>query len=859
MNLIKFFLPFFLVLTSSWGQDCPYNKKKMEKVEALKGNIVSDLQKDFEALDKADKECLYKSSQDPERIRIALETFSLTAVPDIQFVPGLNFGGRKVKCLDNFNDFKYHLDTEIMSDIGLMFEIASTVDFVDPVTLNPRASTLDVSTRLRDRLPIKGNGGADFGSNISTTMTDCYSNTMIKSQFLTESIKQFQLQNSLDTTFTGDSTFRQYRVKAEEDVLRCVSSRLYGGPDYLGKTDNNQTLLLSQIQSAWVVGCKVATVNANGTLNTSTNDVGMQSITENLIETDLVKKQRQAYNSALTTLYSTISGLVSGVNQNSACSASQNIRNLIGSASNIGIGLLTMNSGPAVVALSQLGAVLADRVINWGAYLFGDVRATKDILASALKTLTPDRRADIFKRYACHLWSVAGLSCEMDTRKKYEYYNKEACEYNSLDSNAAQLLDQITKLEQIVAPMAIIQTAGVTGSVTTVVPLPLTTVADLSNNALTQLTGFFFNKAKDEKGNFIRDAKGRAIYQPTNLYNKFFGEGENDFYNTIVNAEDNSLDSNQFSTANYTYASLKDFINKINPENVKRIQDEAIEKEVKAKGSELDKSKEREIMQAELKKYVADIQINFKDLKKNFGDLQVTSPQALSPFRYVVSKYNETMMAKADPAQRPFYVNMLYNTVATQYAIPDSEAVVSDRLAMTSNALQTIQDVNDAMLSQDFYGSFKDDVSGKIRSLQDLGGKQRASGNKIATNVSNTIFEQLVYPILQDCLMSFQFAVLWEKDVNKKSPLNPSYLSRCEPLMGKCSKKYLVPKIGRDVMVPHYADPTAIDSKPACLIQKNYDSFMVGVANEFAKTGKVCDVDPLEVYQNNKKAWYEFW
>lgn len=50
MNYAKI-LPLIFMTTLSlslWAQECPYNKKKFDKAEALKSGLLTDLQKDFD-------------------------------------------------------------------------------------------------------------------------------------------------------------------------------------------------------------------------------------------------------------------------------------------------------------------------------------------------------------------------------------------------------------------------------------------------------------------------------------------------------------------------------------------------------------------------------------------------------------------------------------------------------------------------------------------------------------------------------------------------------------------------------------------------------------------------------------------
>lgn len=839
MNCAKI-LPLILLATVSfslWGQECPYNKKKLDKAEALKNGLLSDLQKDFDALSKADKECLYKSSQDPERIKAALAAISEQYVPDIKYVAGMTFGGRKVKCTENFSNFKYHLDTEVMSDVSLMFEIVNVSDFIDPKTANVKASFYDTTAKLKDRLPIKGSSSSDMGTYVNTSMSECFVDTMASSQLLQQILNSSTASSS--GTSIGDSTtsasYQSLRAQVEADALKCISERIYGGPNYIGKTIDSNNLLQSKVQSEWVYGCS----------EIENAESGITSITENLAETALIKKKRELYNQNLVSLYSTLNNLLAGVEQNNECTTSQNIRNLIASSASIGIDFLTMNSTPAVIALSQLGAVVVNRVINWGAYLFGDGRSQTDVLKEALKTLSPDKNKEIFKRYACHLWSINGLGCEIETRKKLEPYAALSCDVASTDQGITEVLNSVTRIEKVLSPFA----ATASG-----------TVPDLTNDAMGELTSFFYKRVtenKDGKEKLVRDSLGRPVYQPTDLYNKFFG-GDGAVVNSLLAKEDENVFATQFSNASSTYGGLQSFVNRLNPSALYKAQDEAIDKEEKTKGAPVDDLRKREIQQAEFKKYVSDIQSSYKLMKKDFGDIQQGALKDLSPLRYVLSKYQENMLNDASPAEKPLYLNMLYKTISDQYVSSKEQTVITDNLVMASNALQTIEDVNNSLLLTEFNGNFKDDVSEKIASLQAIGNKRKKDGEidkfqNLPTLLKNdnTIFEQLVYPVLQDCLMSYQFGVLWGKDKTQKYPFTREYLRKCEPLMGQCFKRYNIPPIGKDVRLPHFADPTIVD-RPYCKVIKNYDEFISGVADEYRKTGKVCNVDPLQAYQGYK-------
>ena len=242
-------------------------------------------------------------------------------------------------------------------------------------------------------------------------------------------------------------------------------------------------------------------------------------------------------------------------------------------------------------------------------------------------------------------------------------------------------------------------------------------------------------------------------------------------------------------------------------------------------------------------------------MKKDFGDLQQGALKDISPLRYVLSKYQENLLNTSDPSNRSLYMNMLYKTVSDQYVSSKDQTAAVDNLAMASNALQTIEDVNNSLLLSEFYSNFKDDVSEKINSLQALGERRKKEIEadklqKVPTllKADNTIFEQLIYPVLQDCLMSYQFGILWGKDKTSQYNFSREYLKRCEPILSQCSKKYNIPPIGKDVKIPHFADPTVVD-RPYCKIVKNYDEFINGVAQEYKKTGKICNNDPLQVYQ----------
>lgn len=836
MNYAKI-LPLVLMTSLSlslWAQECPYNKKKLDKAEALKSGLLTDLQKDFDALSKADKECLYKSSQDPERIKAALAAISEQYVPDIKYVAGMSFGGRKVKCTENFSNFKYHLDTEIMSDVSLMFEIVNISDFIDPKTGKLKPSFYDTTAKIKDRLPIKGSTSSDMGTYINSSMSECFVDTMAASQLM-QRIMNSTTASSSGTSIGDSSTSASYqslRAQVEADSLKCVSERIYGGPNYIGQTIDEKNLLQSKVQSDWVYGCS----------EIESAEAGIKPITENLAETALVRKKRELYNQNLVNLYSTLNNLLAGVEQNNECTASQNIRNLIASSASIGIDFLTLNSTPAVVALSQLGAVVVNRVINWGAYLFGDGRSKTDVLKEALKTLTPDKNKEIFKRYACHLWSINGLGCEIETRKKLEPYAALSCDVATTDQGINEVLTSVNRIEKVLSPFA----ATASG-----------TIPDLTNDAMGELTSYFFKRVtenKDGKEKLVRDSLGRPVYQPTELYNKFFGD-DSSVVNSLIAKEDESAFATQFSNASSTYGGLKSFINKLNPSTLYKTQDEAIEKEEKTKGSPLDELRKREIQQVEFKKYVSDIQSNYKWMRKDFGDLQQGALKDLSPLRYVLSKYQENMLADADPAEKPLYLNMLYKTISDQYMSSKEQTVMTDNLVMASNALQTIEDVNNSLLLTEFNSNFKDDVSEKIVSLQAIGDKKRKESEneksqRVPTllNSDNTIFEQLVYPVIQDCLMSYQFGVIWGKDKTQKYSFSREYLRKCEPLMSQCYKKYNIPPIGKDVRLSHFADPTVVD-RPYCKVIKNYDEFISGVADEFKKTGKVCNVDPLQAYQ----------